>query len=246
MWPLYLWGTWLLTRYLKRVYCSLCPSSQPAGKSLTGLVLKILFLYTVSLWKKTTLKEKMNFAFRLRICWAWGISSLSAGGKFHSSGPALHTRSICPPPPSTTFSHFSSCFAEWTVDRWVGLELFPLLGTQAYWWSWGAATPWAVAFVIINSSTHPPRCFHNACHNLLGTKHWWAVSLPQTETFQGKTCGFIESNTKLVSRNIMEMMCKMECCCLNAGAQTMATPTWGKIRPSKACRQNTLSLNILS
>lgn len=100
-----------------------------------------------------------------------------------------------------------------------------------------AATPWAVSFVIIKSSTHTSRCFHNACHNLFGLKYIWAVSLPQTQTFQGRTCGFIESNTKFVSRNIMEMMCKTERSCLNAEAQTMAPPTWGKIRSSKACRQ---------
>lgn len=83
-------------------------SSQSARKSLTGLVLKTLFLSIVSLWKKKKYSWKrwvLNSGFKYA---ELGELALSTGGKFHSSGPGLHTRSLYPAPQSTTFSHFSS------------------------------------------------------------------------------------------------------------------------------------------
>lgn len=58
-----------------KAFIVLSDSFQSARRNLTGLVLKVLFLSIVSLWKKKILKENMSFAFRLWICWAWGISS---------------------------------------------------------------------------------------------------------------------------------------------------------------------------
>lgn len=200
----------------------------------------------------------MSFEFRLWICWAWGISS-QCWWKVPQFWPRTsHHKSL-----SCSLEHDFLTFQLQHLQQQSALLFCCLtwgsLGRSSPCMDLGflvrqvggaarrAATLQALLFIVITSTTHTPPLLSQHSPQLVWHQGLISSQPVTNSTFLRQTRGFTESNPKFVSRNIMEMTCTTQHCCLKAGwIPNNGSSSMRQKQTFKGLWANILSLNILS